>query len=241
MREFVLLLRSGDEADPYEEALGAEGFEAASLSVLAFENVNASELRGALEHPNSYDGLIFTSPRAVEALGEAMPWLPAENLLWHGKSVFAVGPRTARELRRIGFEPEGEESGSAEMLADYIGTKTFAQPLLFLCGNRRRDLIPARLEATGIPIEELVVYRSRPRSRLDWPDGRQPDWAVFFSPSGVEAVERSRAIQLQGVRIAAIGPTTADALRRRGLHVDAVAEEPSPGALALAIRGAGNR
>lgn len=241
MPPFVLLLRSGDESDPYEEELEAEGFDVRSLPVLAFDFVHAEGLREALEHPNSYDGLIFTSPRAVDALGEAMPWLPAENVLWHTKSVFAVGPRTADRLRWIGFEPEGEESGSAEMLVDLIRGHAFDRPLLFLCGNRRLDVLPTRLHAAGIEVEEIEVYVSRLRPNLDWPTDKRPDWIVFFSPSGYEAVRQAPNTNMTGVRVAAIGPTTAEALRAGGLDVSAVADEPSPRALSAAIRAAGRR
>jgi uroporphyrinogen-III synthase len=241
MPERALLLRSGDESDPYEEALEADGFAVDSLAVLSFDVVHGEALRSALEHPNSYDGLILTSPRAVDALGDALPWLPAENMLWHNKASFAVGPRTADALRSIGFEPQGEESGSAEMLADLICGLTFRRPLLFLCGNRRREVLPDRLHEAGVDFEEICVYVSRPRSDLNWPIGRRPDWIVFFSPSGYEAVRQAHRANLGGARIAAIGATTAAALRSDGWEVAAVAMEPSPAGLRAAIRSAAGR
>lgn len=235
-KQTVLLLRSADEPDPYEAALAQAGFAARSTEVLKFEQIHLDKLRQALEHPKSYDGLIFTSPRAVEALAEAMPWLPAENVLWHSKSIFAVGPRTAEELRAVGFEPEGEEGGSAEMLTEYITSRTFQNPLLFLCGDRRRDDLPDRLQTAGIAYEEICVYRTFPESGIEFDEEDQPDWIVLFSPSGLDALDSSTGLDLTSVRIAAIGPTTAAAAETRGWKVDAVAEKPSPASLAAAIR-----
>lgn len=237
-RPVVLLLRSPDEPDPYEEALADAGFDARSVGVLSFERVHLDELRQALEHPRSYDGLIFTSPRAVEAVAEAMPWLPSENVLWHARAVFAVGPRTAEELRAIGFQPEGEEGGSAEMLAEYISSRAFGKPLLFLCGDRRRDELPNRLQDAGVAYEELCVYRTIPRLRLDLSGLPRVDWIVLFSPSGLEALEASAIPDLGDARFAAIGPTTAGALEARRYEVSAVAAQPSPDGLTEAIRAA---
>lgn len=237
MPVFVLLLRSGDEPDAYEDTLEADGYEVSCMPVLAFENVNEQDLREALERPARYDGLVFTSPRAVDAFGEAMPWLPTENVLWHGKPVYAVGPRTADALRTIGFTPEGEESGSAERLAERIRKQDFERPLLFLCGSRRRDVLPDLLASSGIEVEEICVYDTRLRDGLAWPPGRKPDWLVFFSPSGFEAVRRA-GLPLEGVRVAAIGPTTADVLRAHGVPVAGVADEPTPEQLRMAIRRA---
>lgn len=68
-----------------------------------------------------------------------------------------------------------------------------------------------------------------------------PIWIVFFSPSGLEAVTRSGGIPFEHYRLAAIGPTTAEALREDGRTVLAVAEEPTPEALCAAIASAPDR
>lgn len=238
MSTSVVLFRSGDEPDPFEQALNELGFVCESLPILRFEFVNEAELRQALEHPRTYDGLILTSPRAVDALTNAMPWLPTENVLWHAKAIFAVGPRTAADLREIGFDPIGEGSGSAEMLAEYIVHQDFKRPLLFLCGNRRRDTLPFLLREHGVPFEELCVYTSHEDVDLNFASRRLPDWAVFFSPSGVGAILAKCGWDLGNVRLAVIGETTAEALRGAGFKVDVVAKEPTPHALAHAMQAA---
>lgn len=234
----VYLFRSGDESDPYEEALADAGYAGISIPVLTFETVNAEKLREALEHPRSYDGLIFTSPRAVEAVASAMSWLPTENVMWHSKSIFAVGPKTASELRQIGFEPTGEGSGSAEMLSEHIAACEFTRPLLFVCGNRRRDDLPDTLREAAIDLEELCVYQSQSRESLDLAAYPEPEWVVFFSPSGVHVVQKDDRLDVDSVRIAALGETTAGALEDAGFHVDAIAREPTPNALVEALTAA---
>jgi uroporphyrinogen-III synthase len=235
-RPIVFLFRSGEEADPYEKLLDAEGFEARSIPVLQFELLNDESLRRTLERPKDYDGIVVTSPRAVDALADAISWLPSENMLWHAKAVFAVGPRTAEAAREIGFEPVGEDSGSAENLAAFISRRHLARPLLFLSGDRRRGTLPDVLKEAGIGVEEVCVYRTVPRTDLDLRTSGKPDWAVFFSPSGLEAVESARGLDLHAISIAAIGETTAEALREAGYHVRATAARPTPSALITAMR-----
>jgi len=231
----VVLFRSRNEPDPYEEKLHEAGFACSSIPVLRFEFVHEEELRQALEHPRNYGGLIVTSPRAVEAMAQAMTWLPTENVSWHARPVFAVGPSTASELRQIGFEPIGEESGSGAALAQTILHHQFEKPLLYLIGSRRRDELPTSLRENNIDFIELCVYRSIERANLELSSQSVPDWVVFFSPSGVEAVQRDGGWDLRDIRVAAIGRTTADALRSTGVEVHAMASEPTPEAVAQAV------
>lgn len=237
----VVLFRSGQQLDPYEAALRKVGFTSVFIPVLRFEFVNQRELRRALEHPRHYDGIVFPSPRSVEALTSAMSWLPTETVLWHTKAIFAVGPSTSSALREIGFTPIGEEAGTAARLAELIVDHDFDKPLLYLCGNRRRDELPSRLRAYDVAFEEVCVYESHIRTDLDLASRPLPDWIVFFSPSGVEAVRSDAGCDLTSVRVATIGSTTAEAARASGMNVDAVADKPTPDSLSRAITGSDAR
>lgn len=235
-RPRVLLLRSRDDPDPYEELLRAAGFEPTFMPVLEFEWVQQDELRELLAHPRRFEGLILTSPRAVQALADAMSWLPSEVSLWQAKLVYAVGPRTATDLRALGFDPIGEETGRAELLVERIAERTYRRPLLFLCGDRRRDVVPTRLRALRIPLEELCVYHTSVIPNLDLSEIERPDWIVLFSPSGVEALSTASDFDPTKVRIATIGDTTAAAVADIGWQIDAVAEHPSAESIVAAIR-----
>ncbi len=69
------------------------------------------------------------------------------------------------------------------------------------------------------------------------------DWLVLTSPNGVEALARRlEAMQLDaralaGTRLAAIGPGTADAMRRIGLRADRIAQPHTTEALAADLDG----
>lgn len=246
----VVLLRSPDRAgeDRYVRALAERGFRATCRPVLRFAFAGdpgfaGGDVAARLRRPEQYAGLVCTSPRAARAVAAALgQQRDARQSAWQEKPAFAVGPKTAKALRESGLSPTGEDAGDAAALAERIvqaGDNASAHPLLFLCGNRRREALPRRLRAEGVAFEECVAYETHPRTGGPWlgaVDGDAPEWAVFFSPSGVEAVRRAQPRPGgETVRKAALGPTTAGALREVGWPPEAVAVSPTPAALAEAM------
>lgn len=230
-RPRVLLLRAPRDPDPYVTALVAAGFSARCEPVLHFEPVGRDALAERVQRAGDYAGLILTSPRAVRALRGF------DLSAWQKKPTFVVGPATGEGAGRLGLQPTGEETGTADDLAEIITSHPFDRPLLFLCGARRRDTLPDRLRAAGVPFEELVVYRTLGDAEglIDAVARQRPDWLVFFSPSGVQAVASIAGPSWNRIFRAAIGPTTADALRAAGFAPAAVAADPTPEALAAAL------
>ncbi|MFP4228480.1 MAG: uroporphyrinogen-III synthase [Salinivenus sp.] len=233
----VLLLRSPDDPDPYLQAFEAAGYTAACEPVLRFVFPNQEALRHRLRRADEVAGLIATSPRVGRALHQAYRTEPDLRGRWENRRAYAVGPKTARWLQKLGLDVIGEDTGSAAALADLIVSGAHARPLLFLSGNRRRDVLPNRLRDAGVAFEEQVVYETHPRSTLDVPPPSETDWLVVFSPSGRDALAAAD-VPLAAYRVAAIGPTTADALRDAGHTVAAVAAAPAPEALVRAIQDA---
>lgn len=132
--------------------------------------------------------------------------------------------------------------------------KTRSIRMGFLTGEKHRDVIPRKLQMAGIQVEEIVVYSTEAKKdflrdlngRLKDVDKRNSGhhWVVFFSAfaaaeilSCIGALSEEQGKVRDGwydnerrkTRVAAIGPTTAEALERNyGLVVDALAEKPSP-------------
>ena len=228
-RPRIVLLRRATEPDPYLVAFAEAGFDAACVPVLDFEFVGRKALAAHLANPDSFGGLVLTSPRAADALAEH------DLTGWREKPTFVVGPRTAERAQALGLRTEGEEAGSAAALAETV----IANKILFLCGDRRRDELPERLRSAGKACEEVVVYRTiGDAAELGNALEKCPDGVVFFSPSGVEVALEEGGIDWNSVLLGAIGPTTAEALREAGLVPAAIAEAPTPEALAAAILNA---
>ena len=236
----VVLLRSPDDPDPYLQAFDAAGLEAVCEPVLRFtfpaQEALCTHLRTAAEEV----ALIATSPRVGRALHQAFRHAPELRARWRGRTVYVVGPKTGRWMRKLGLEVRGEEAGTAAALAHRIIEDGPDAPLLFLSGNRRRDTLPDALREAGLAFEEQVVYETHARSTLDLPAPDAQPWLVVFSPSGLEAL-RAAEVPLDAYRVATIGPTTATSLRDAGVTVKAVAAEPTPDALVEAVLDADSR
>jgi uroporphyrinogen-III synthase len=93
--------------------------------------------------------------------------------------VYTVGHASARLLSQSPFSLRGVGTPSAEALAEaiiadcrgghvsshaeaHVAADPHAEtkPWLFLCGDKRLDVIPARLRDAGLRVEERVVYRT---------------------------------------------------------------------------------
>uniref|UniRef100_A0A8D2JAL1 Uroporphyrinogen-III synthase n=1 Tax=Varanus komodoensis TaxID=61221 RepID=A0A8D2JAL1_VARKO len=201
----VLLLKEPKESengqDPYVKELGLHGLEATLIPVLAYEFISLQTFFEKLFHPEQYQGLIFTSPRAVQAIrlclqdnckGEV--WKKSLREKWNTKSVYVVGKATAGLVAEIGLIPQGENCGNAEKLAGYICSRESPNslPLLFPCGTLKREILPAVLGEKGIALEGLTVYQTTQHPNLQeslrnyFSQQGVPASITFFSPSGVK-------------------------------------------------------
>lgn len=151
----------------------------------------------------------------------------------------------------------GEHTGVGDKLAPFIlehygewyKDQEVKPPLLFLVGEKRRDIIPKVLTRAGWRVDEVVIYGTGElesfyddfaRHLAETAD-RPIRWVVVFSPSGCDSMLRAldfldastgRAKPKQAGRntlIATIGPTTRDHLIQKfGFEPDVCAEQPTP-------------
>lgn len=228
----------------------------------------------------TYGALIFTSQRAVEAFSTVVDEIRKEgaldidDLLPESLPLYVVGPATARGLRSLGLRCPilGEETGNGEALAGFIlrhynaiHQDTPNPPVLFMVGDKRRDIIPKTLQSpelepnTRARVDELVIYETGEMQsfkqdfstiwRHNVEQGSKLQWVVVFSPSGCKAMleslglldpetGRAKAVTDQrDILIATIGPTTRDYLIHEfGFTPDVCAEKPSPEGIAEGIR-----
>ncbi|XP_030190637.1 uroporphyrinogen-III synthase isoform X2 [Lynx canadensis] len=208
----VLLLKDPKEddcgQDPYIRELGLYGLEATLIPVLSFEFLSLSSFSEKLSHPEGYGGLIFTSPRAVEAVELC---LEKDN---------------KTEVNKIGLDTEGESCGNAEKLAEYICSRESpALPLLFPCGTVKGEILPKMLKDKGIPMESIIVYQKVPHPGIQvnlhsyYSQQGIPASITFFSPSGLthslKHIQELSGDDIGRIKFAAIGPRTARALPPR--------------------------
>ncbi|XP_026872588.2 uroporphyrinogen-III synthase isoform X2 [Electrophorus electricus] len=219
----VLLLKEPRESDsgpdPYIKELARHGLSATLIPVLSFKFVSLTALSDRVFQPEKHGGLIFTSPRAVEAVKMCIEnsalreeWNMVKEK-WNAKSVYVVGKATASLVESLGLNPQGEHTGTADVLSRLIVEREDPKilPLLFPCGTLKREVLPTTLRENGLPLEAVTVYQT-----VDHPDleinithyfSKQgiPASIAFFSPSGVkfclELLKRLVGPQLDQIKL----------------------------------------
>lgn len=94
--------------------------------------------------------------------------------------------------------------------------------------------IPDMLEKSGLKFSVGTMYRTISRdfssSELDY------DLLVFFSPSGIKSLKENYPSFKQGeIKIAAFGPTTAEAVTNEGFRLDIQAPNPNAPSMTMAL------
>jgi uroporphyrinogen-III synthase len=196
----------------------------------------------AVERWREFEAIALTSPRAARAFSaraseRRVPLVGASGpQVWAGGAATATafgdlfGPVKLADDRAVG------EFGSARGLARTMLGAGVRGPVLFPCGDLRRDELPACLRDDGIEVEEVVCYRSVLAAE---PDARaaaeRAQVLVVASPSVADLLARACP---PGARPAllAVGPTTAAAARACGWPPAAVASGPSTEALTDGVR-----
>ncbi|KAL3864463.1 hypothetical protein ACJMK2_006144 [Sinanodonta woodiana] len=218
-KNLVLMFRSMKETDedPYEMELSANSFIPRSIPVLAFNYTHLDDLAFHYWCYHDYSGVIFTSPRSVQATalcGKA--WKETNNCknIPSELRCFVVGKSTAEE----------------EISND-------GRPFLYPCGNLKRDTLSMKLNDAGLGVKEIEVYEtvSSPTIEEDFDKFVQceglPEYVVYFSPSGVKNTKvlfLKERLPVQLIKFVAIGPTTQKELVSQGIDVFGVCSTPDP-------------
>ena len=189
--------------------------------------------------------MLFTSARAVDALVAAGIELGGPT----GPRLGAVGPATARRLAKAGGAVDlvPERHGGAALGRALLATLATPEHTRVLLPRSDRALadLPALLAEASVPVSEVVAYQSRARSieRHELERLGMVDAFLVASPTAAEGLlgtvgaERFRALYGAAL-VAAIGPSTAQALQSRGLPAGVVAARSTFDAL---LRAAAER
>ena len=191
----------------------------------------------AIRELGRYSAVAFTSPRAAEAFGNRLGEQSGGAL----PSAWAAGRGTAAALGpfavavRTAPEEEAGRLGAAAALAAAMLRERIGGPVLFPCGEIRRDELPTRLRQDGVEVKEVVCYRSVIAGEADAREAiRRAGVLVVASPSVAELLARVSA-PTPRPPLLAVGPTTAAAARAAGWSPAAVAARPEVEALVAEV------
>jgi len=197
----------------------------------------------AVDHLARFDAVAVTSPRAAKAFAARVAERDKEDAFTAGRvSLWAGGAATMEALGRslgpvrVPASKASARLGAAAALAAAMVAGDVKGPVLFPCGDLRRDELPARLMDDGIAVEDVVCYRSILAS-----DGaaraaaERAQVLIVASPSVADLLAKACP---PGVRppMLAVGPTTAGAARAAGWPPSAVSSRPDAQSLASAVK-----
>jgi uroporphyrinogen III methyltransferase / synthase len=242
----VLVPRARDQASDFSALLRARGAEPLEVPTIEIRPVaSTAGLDRAIEDlaAGRYNWVVLTSVNGVAAARARAEALGHGPTAITRASVAAVGPATEAALRDWGIVPD--------LVPEAATTAALGQALPAGRGTvllARADLanpqLGVLLRDKGWTTTEVVAYHTVPVGSLD-PAARrrldrgEVDWVAFTASSTVEGFLRGYGgPPPPGVRVAAIGPVTADTARSAGIRVAATATEHTIGGLVAAIEHA---
>lgn len=245
----VLVTRAKDQAHELSALLsryGAEPVEWATIRMIPPETWE--DLDEAVAHLDGYQWLIFTSVNGVHPFMARLRRRGLDARALRGLRICCIGPRTAEELSVYGVSADlvpavFQAEGVIEALKQ---AGVSGQRILIPRAAAAREILPDELRALGAEVRVVAVYRTA---------------APSFETTALKALFRDRTIQIvtfassstvrnfcdlfesldelhrmmAGVKVACIGPITAETARAYGLGVDILPSENTIPALVQAI------
>jgi uroporphyrinogen-III synthase len=161
--------------------------------------------------------VVFTSMNAVEAVASHLHDYKPD---W---KIYCIGNTTKKLVQEyFGDELIAADATDANELAEQIVEDGITREVVFFCGNKRRDELPAVLNANDIEVNEIEVYQT---NMLHHKIEKPYDAILFFSPSAVQSFFSNNKLW-EGTIPFAIGNTTANALKKYTTNKIIIADEP---------------
>ena len=204
-------------------------------------------LDSALKNLSGYDWLILTSVNGVEAMWERIKERRIKKTSLKHLSVAAIGPATKKAIEKRGVKVDVvPKEYVAESVVRSVKKKVRGKRVLLVRAKVARDVIPRELRKAGAHVDVVEAYETvvpeSSRRKLQAVLGnpkRRPHVVTFTSSSTVRnfvaLLDSSRAkaggrgrpphTELDGIRMASIGPVTSATLREFGLRADIKAKE----------------
>ncbi|MEK7756807.1 MAG: uroporphyrinogen-III synthase, partial [Planctomycetota bacterium] len=236
----IVITRPRSSANELERKLSATGATTIHCPMIRIVYPASNDaLDEAIRKIDRYQWVVFSSAHGVIGFWKRLDFLGLDARALGSCKVAAVGPATARKLRRQGILPELlPPAYDGDALARSLSARIAPSGrVLFPCGDIARPTIPEGLRRGGATVDAIVVYATMDATPSEMTRkliAEGVNAIVFCSPS---AVRRFAVLGLPAgdAAIACIGPTTASAVRSAGLRVDVMAEEHSMSGIVAAL------
>jgi uroporphyrinogen III methyltransferase/synthase len=239
----VLVTRSRDQASELSELLREQGAEPIEFPVIRISPPESFDgLDAALERIETYDWILFTSANAVHMLVQRLRHLGRDIRSLKGPKIGVIGPATEEVVHGYGMMVDFMPSrfvaeAVAEEFSDPDGKR-----ILIPGARDAREVLPEKLREKGAQVDVVASYQTVIKDSCSPPiremlERGEIDIITFTSSSTVKNFVQlvGRESVPEGVKIACIGPITAQTAEDLGLHPDIVAEDYTIEGLVRAI------
>ncbi len=199
------------------------------------EGIPAQEFRQQKINITEHSAIILTSKTAIDhffriceeirfevpdtmkyfCISEAVAYYLQKYVTYRKRKIF-FGKQTIEDLVEVMKKHKGEQ-------------------FLLPCTDILRDKIPITLEEHNYTFSKAILYRTVASDLSDLEDVYY-DMLVFFSPGGIESLFKNFPdFKQNNTKIAAFGPTTANAVIKNNLRLDIHAPMPNAPSMTAAI------
>jgi uroporphyrinogen III methyltransferase/synthase len=245
----IVITRAPEQAAELIGSLERLGAEVVLLPMVRFAvPEDLASLDGAIGRLAEFDWILFTSQNAVRffSVRQSELGIAPDSPSFGKHRIAVVGPATRAAAEAEDFRVDyvaRNHTGEAlaRELAESIGNCNVLLPR----SDRADDRLPDALREAGARVTDVIAYRTAGPQKVDSTNlcrlqRAEADVIVFASPSAFHNLRQfipaaDLASLSERVHFAAIGPTTARALRESGVRVEIEANESSSAALADAI------
>ena len=236
--------RPTDDKSPYFEIERKYNIKVDFRAFIQIDGIPFKEFRKEKVNILDYTAIIFTSRNAVDHFfrmcKEARIEVPTDM------KYFCITEQTANYLQKY-IVIRKRKIFTVTKTAAYLlkkKKKNRNEKFLFPCSDKRRNEIPGFMDTNGLQLTEAVMYHTVAADLSDLQEVFY-DIIAFFSPSGIDSLFKNFPDFKQNkTRIAAFGPTTAQAVIDAGLILDIEAPLPNApsmtGALEYYIKKSNN-
>ena len=243
----VVVTRARAQASGFAELLESCGAHTVQFPTIEIQPIlDNPALDKAIACLGDYDWVIFTSVNAVEIFYSRMRGSGADARSFGKAQICAVGPKTVEALDAIGlcadFVPT--QSRGLAIVTEMENLK--GSRVLLPCAKIAPNDLPTALHKKGADVHSVPIYdtvKTAGNGRVELEKriiNGEIDMVTFTSSSTVTNFvgmfdSNPMDMLLNKVRIAVIGPSTAETVKQFGLGVDVMPDEASVEALAQEI------
>jgi len=216
------------------QAAGADCLECPTIQIQAPASWQALDL--AIDKLTEYHWIVFTSVNGVRFFFKRLFERGKDVRALHHIRTACIGPVTAERLAGFGLSCDilPDTYRAESVVAAFENQDVEAQNILLPRAKEARPILPETLTALGARVDEIAVYQTQTAQDnvavlLDGLAAGNIDWITFTSSSTVKNFkqlipESDFERLLDAVKIACIGPITADTAKELGFEVDVIAE-----------------